>query len=179
MKPSKALFHIFAGISLQYFKDYYKDEQQSFIDDENKRIEEAPNSKLKSKAKSNMKTGLDQLKNYHNRTINALEFAMKSNVSRLNIEAQEHLNKSMAGVKLMVEKIKSPEDFPRLITLIDLYNTGAFKEVFADLDGKTAEELEEENYSQYNESDKDKFVEEYPVDAKDAFTQNDPEEQLP
>lgn len=151
MNPNKVFFQLFLGMAMTKFKQFYKEEQETFTADEKKRIDEAPNEKVRLKLIDNYKKGFDNIKKNHARFLDINGFILKSNVSRMNLSAQEHFHKMEAGAMSIIQEIRDIKDMPNILRLIIAYNHGAFEEFFKTLDEKAAETKNSEPITEESE----------------------------
>ncbi len=128
--PNKMFFYIFLRVAVSYFKNFFKKEQDSFLEAENKRIEEAPNSKLKRDLEKNRNKGFGIMSKSHARLLDVSDYFLRHAVSKSDIHGQDYMDRVAVGVKMVIERVNKVEDFPRIAQMIEIYNTGALDDIF-------------------------------------------------
>lgn len=143
----KVYFYVLLTAAVKYFKEFYKQDQEQFIKDEEERIAEHDNPKLMKAARDNFKKGLATLKGMHHRFIDAAEFILKRYIPKHNIEGRDNMEEMSTYVCAVLENTMKKEDCPKILHLVKLYNSGAFDDFFNKIENpeQPSQEKEVEN----------------------------------
>lgn len=113
-----------------YFKNFYKSKEKGFIDDEQKKINDADNKKMKVLLATNMSKGFRTMEGSHKRFLDISDYFLRHSVNKQDAAAQDYLDRVAVGIRMVVERIHNVDDFHKIAHMIDVYNSGALDDIF-------------------------------------------------
>ena len=134
-------------MAMNVFGDFRKQEEGALslsIDDHKRNaLSEKISIKVYGKQLEEMERELASMKKMHDRVQDVNRFILKKQRSEMGPATIDHMHATSVFLNEMINKVKSPKDFPKIIMLVEMYNDGKFNQAFGNVEtaSKVAEKI--------------------------------------